>query len=598
MLRPKRLYTFMLQTFLPVFAMTFFICLFIVLMQFLWRYIDDLVGKGLDISVIAELFFYAALTMVPMALPLSILLASLMTLGNLGEKFELTAMKAAGVSLVQVMKPVIWLMLVISIGAFFFQNNMLPIAQTKMWTLLYSMRQKSPEMEIPEKAFYTDIEGYIIYVDEKDKETGMLHDVMIRQITEGFDKAKVIVADSGRLELSPDRQNLRLDLYNGELYGNMFVQSTGMNSRGKMPNERERFQRKEFLIPFDANFNRMDESSMRKQYIGKNIEQLNATIDSLNSRIDSVGNIYAKEIKEGRHFGMEYRKGRREGNKTVYERIPDVTMEEPIDFDSVFNRNQSIAAHSVMQQALDKARRFKQDYEFKSYVMDDDRKSIRRHGIELHKKFTLSLAVIIFFFIGAPLGAIIKKGGLGLPLVISVILFIIYYIIDNTGYKMARDGKIEVIEGMWISSAVLLPLGVFLTYKAVHDSSVFNLDAYRAFWNKITGKRPQRTLEPKQFTMTEVENGEALLRLTEFESMVEAERKRFASMNPLKRRLSRVGEKLDSEMNKLVDYLSNSREAVVIREVNRYPFKIKRKDLAQISEADLELIEIFKKKQQ
>lgn len=586
----------MLQTFLPVFAMTFFICLFIVLMQFLWRYIDDLVGKGLDISVIAELFFYAALTMVPMALPLSILLASLMTFGNLGEKFELTAMKAAGVSLVKVMRPLIWLMLIISAGAFFFQNNVLPVAQTKMWTLLYSMRQKSPEMEIPEKAFYTDIEGYIIYVDEKDKETGQLRDVMIHQITDGFDKAKVIVADSGRLDLTPDRQSLRLDLRDGELFGNMFAQSTGMMQKGTMPGEREKFDRKEFLIPFDANFNRMDESSMRKQYIGKNIGELRSSIDSLESRIDSVGDIYAKEIKEGRHFGMDFMTGRKVGNKTVYERQRDVEMNEPVDVDSLFNRNTSLAPHNITEQALNKARRFKQDYEFKSYVMEDDRKSIRRHGIELHKKFTLSLAVIIFFFIGAPLGAIIKKGGIGLPLVISVILFIIYYIIDNTGYKMARDGKIEVIEGMWLSSFVLLPLGVFLTYKAVHDSSVFNLDAYRALWGKITGKRPGRTLEPKQFTMEEVDYGEAMRLIADLDMAIDSERSRLAAMNPLRRRLSKVTPMLGDKMNKLVDYLSNSREAAVIMEVNRYPFKPRRGDLALMSETDKTLTEIFKNK--
>lgn len=586
----------MLQTFLPVFAMTFFICLFIVLMQFLWRYIDDLVGKGLDISVVAELFFYAALTMVPMALPLSILLASLMTFGNLGEKFELTAMKAAGVSLVRVMRPLIWLMLFISAGAFFFQNNVLPVAQTKMWTLLYSMRQKSPEMEIPEKAFYTDIDGYIIYVDKKDKETGLLRDVMIHQVTDGFDQAKIIVADSGRLELTPDRRNLRLDLHEGELFGNMFAQSTGMHSRAKMPNEREKFDRKEFLIPFDANFNRMDESSMRKQYIGKNITELRSTIDSLESRIDSVGDIYAKEIKEGRHFGMEYITGRMVDGIRVYERTPDVEMDIPVDVDSLFNRNTSLAPHTITEQALSKARRFKQDYEFKSYVMEDDRKSIRRHGIELHKKFTLSLAVIIFFFIGAPLGAIIKKGGIGLPLVISVILFIIYYIIDNTGYKMARDGKIEVIEGMWLSSAVLLPLGVFLTYKAVHDSSVFNLDAYRAFWGRLTGKRPKRTLEPKEFTMDEVDAGEALRLLEQFAATLKGERDRLSSMNPLRRRFSGVSVRLCDEMNNLVDYLSNSRDGIVIREVNKFPFKPRRSDLPSLEDTGNTLIELFRNK--
>lgn len=584
----------MLQTFLPVFAMTFFICLFIVLMQFLWRYIDDLVGKGLDISVIAELFFYAALTMVPMALPLSILLASLMTFGNLGEKFELTAMKAAGVSLVKVMRPLIWLMLLIAVGAFFFQNDVLPVAQTKMWTLLYSMRQKSPEMEIPEKAFYTDIDGYIIYVDKKDKETGELYDVMIHQNTDGFEQAKIIVADSGRLALTPDKQSLRLNLFDGELYGNMFAQSTGMNVRGKMPNEREKFTHKEFMIPFDANFNRMDESSMRKQYIGKNITQLNATIDSLNHRIDSVGGIYSTDIRQSRHFGLDYMKAQRIGDSTVYMRQQPIVLENPVDIDSLFNRNVSVAPHTITEQALAKARRFKQDYEFKSFTMEDDRKSIRRHGIEMHKKFTLSLAVIIFFFIGAPLGAIIKKGGIGLPLVISVILFIIYYIIDNTGYKMARDGKIEVVEGMWLSSAILLPLGVFLTYKAVHDSSVFNLDAYRSFFARLAGKRPKRTLEPKQFTMTEVEPDVALTMIDHFDEAVATEERRLKSKPAIIRRFTKISANVETEMNKVIEYLSNSRDGKVIREVNRYPFNIRRSDIGELHDVNTTLASLLR----
>lgn len=587
----------MLQTFLPVFAMTFCICLFIVLMQFLWRYIDDLVGKGLDISVIAELFFYAALTMVPMALPLAILLASLMTFGNLGEKFELTAMKAAGVSLVRVMRPLIVLMVFIAIGAFFFQNDVLPKAQTKMWTLLFSMKQKSPEMEIPEKAFYTDIDGYIIYVDRKDKETGELYGVQIHQITEGFDRAKIMVADSGRISLSEDKQSLRLNLFEGELYGNMFAQSTGMNNRTKMPNEREKFDHKEFLIPFDANFNRMDESTMRKQYVGKNIAELNATIDSLNFKMDSIGDVYAKDIKEAKHFGLEYYVPMTVDGKVELVTQSPVQLSEPVDLDSLFNRNPSVSPSTIAEHAIFKAQRFKENYEFKSYAMDDDRKSLRRHDIEKHKKFTLSLAVLVFFFIGAPLGAIIKKGGIGFPLVVSVVLFIIYYIIDNTGYKMARDGKIGVVEGMWLSSAVLLPLGAFLTYKAVHDSQVFNLDAYRAFFRKLSGKRPSRTLEAKQFTLNEVDVTVAIERLRQFNSNITGEILRIKNKNPLLRRFYRVTAGLQTEMSELVDYLANSRSVYVIREVNRYPFSIRKSDLNDVSDINTTLINIFENTQ-
>ena len=293
----KRLYRFMLQSFLPLFLMTFLICLFIVLMQFLWKSIDDLVGKGLEVHVIAELFFYAALSMVPMALPLAILLASLMTFGNLGERFELTAMKASGVSLIKVMSPLIVFIVLVAIGAFFFQNYALPVAQTKMWTLLYSVRQKSPELEIPEGVFYDQIPGYNFYVEHKDQETGTLYDMMIYDVSRGFENARIILADSGHLKLADDKEHLFLQLHSGEQFENLRENSAGGQSQNQ-PYRRESFKLKEILLQFDAGFNRMDEAGMRNQYVGKNIAELQATIDSVTERVDSVGAIYARQLKE------------------------------------------------------------------------------------------------------------------------------------------------------------------------------------------------------------------------------------------------------------------------------------------------------------
>lgn len=255
----------MLQSFVPLFVMTFFICLFIVLMQFLWRFIDDLVGKGLGVDVIGELFFYAALTMIPMALPLAILLASLMTFGNLGERFELTAIKASGVSLLKVMRPLIVLMVLIAIGAFFFQNDVLPVAQTKMWTLIYSVRQKSPEVEIPEGVFYDQIPGYNLYVAKKNPDTGILYDMMIYDVSKGFDNASVILADSGKLAMTEDKTHLFLTLWQGESFENL---RDAAANRNNVPYRRETFDLKEILVTFDANFNRMDEEGMRNQYVG------------------------------------------------------------------------------------------------------------------------------------------------------------------------------------------------------------------------------------------------------------------------------------------------------------------------------------------
>ena len=287
----------MLQTFLPLFLMTFGICLFIVLMQFLWRYIDDMVGKGLGIPVLAEMFMYAALFLVPMALPLAILLASLMTFGNLGERLELLAMKSAGVSLIHIMRPLIVTLLFVSVGAFFFQNNVMPVVQVKLYTLLYSMRQKSPELDIPEGSFYKDIPGFNVYVKKKDPKDGLLKDVMIYDYSEGFNNARVIVADSGRLKTSADKLFLVLSLFNGESFENVGKsQANTTQARTAVPYRRESFSSKDILIEFDANFNRTDESFMQNQYMGKNLKDLQTSIDSMGIRLDSIKDVNAKSI--------------------------------------------------------------------------------------------------------------------------------------------------------------------------------------------------------------------------------------------------------------------------------------------------------------
>lgn len=586
----------MLQRFLPLLVMTFFICLFIVLMQFLWRYIDDLVGKGLEMHVIGELFFYAALTMVPMALPLAILLASLMTFGNLGERFELTAMKASGISLMKVMRPLIVFIALVAIGAFFFQNYVLPVAQAKMWTLLYSVRQKSPELEIPEGVFYDQIPGYNFYVEEKDRESGTLFDMMIYDVSRGFENARIILADSGHLKLADDKEHLFLQLHSGEQFENLRENSAGGNSQNQ-PYRRESFKLKEILLKFDANFNRMDESGMRNQYVGKNISQLRATIDSVTLRVDSIGAGYARDIKERDYMRVPYWRERVvDGNRVKMKQQP-VAMEAPLDMDSLFYKERPAMVASYLSQALLKAQRVKQDYEFKSYAMDADRETIRRHGIEMQKKFTLSFACLIFFFIGAPLGAIIRKGGLGTPLVISVILFIIYYIIDNTGYKMARDGKLEVWMGMWLSSAILLPLGVFFTYKAMKDSAVFDLDAYKNVVRRLTGKL-KRELEVKEFTMQEVDPEVAVGLLRKLQEACNRLRDAYKGMGVFKRmyylfRKFPVRDQAQAVLNDTVDYLSNSRRKDVIAAVNLYPFQLTVRNVGEAIRVNSQLITLL-----
>ncbi len=582
----------MLQRFLPLLTMTFFICLFIVLMQFLWKSIEDLVGKGLSVGVICELFFYAALSMVPTALPLAVLLASLMVFGNLGEKFELTAMKASGISLFRIMRPLIVFMAFLAVGAFFFQNDVLPIAKTKMWTLLFSVRQKSPEVEIPARSFYDQIPNMNLYTESKNPETGMLYGMILYDLSRGYDNTRVILADSGRFNFTEDKTRLFLHLYSGEMFENMRDNSMGASSSRYMPFRREHFDDKQIYFPFDANFNRIDEGGMRSQYIGQNVRQLMHSIDSIGREVDSVGTQYATEIRNAPYFGLTRTITRRQPDGT-FENIerPQVALDQPIDIDSIITARGPSLQKSYLTQALAKAKRQKQEYMYRSLALSEQAKLMRRHDIEMQRKFTLSFACIIFFFIGAPLGAIIKKGGLGMPLVISVLLFIVYFLIDNAGYKMARDGKMPVWEGIWLSSFVLLPMGVFFTYKAVGDSAVFNMDAYRNFFRRLIGKTMARDLTLKEVRMTEVEPSIAADMLSHFLESAIATKQNMAALTPLKRLFATSHTALlRQELNNLVDYMSNSSDIYTINLLNQYPFKPTWRNLPVIIETTQNLL--------
>ena len=576
----KRLYTFMLERFLPVLAMTFFITLFIVMMQFLFRYIDDLVGKGLEVNIIFELFFYAAITMVPTALPLSILLASLMTFGNLGEKFELTAMKASGISLFRIMRPLIILIAFIAVGAFFFQNNILPIAQTKMWTLMFSIRQKTPEVEIPEQAFYNQLPGMNLYVEHKDRETGRLDKLIIYDTSRGMDNVRVILADSGRISFTEDKSRIRIQLYDGEMYEDFRDNVMGTQASKNMPFRRETFSNKTAFIAYDANFNRMDDSTMRQQYVGKNIAELQVAIDSIGQRIDSVGSLNGRNMKEHAYLSLPYYKVSYTATDVVREPRAAVNH-APFDIDSLFQTPSPNSYRTYLNGALNKARRAKSENEFKSLSLVEDQKILRRHQIEMHKKFTLSLACLIFFFIGAPLGAIIKKGGLGMPLVISVFLFIVYYIFDNMGYKMARDGKVDVIAGIWLSTMVMFPLGVFFTYKAVGDTTMFDFDMYRRMWRNLMRRLGRKYSNEKAFIMKdvvidEVKDDEAV-RLIDRSLLLTEDyaRTRGKMWNVLGiARAHRIKRDLKMALRDLAAYLSNTRQHAVIDLLNRLPYFI------------------------
>jgi lipopolysaccharide export system permease protein len=550
--------------------MTFGICLFIILMQFLWKYIDEMVGKGIDISILAEMFFYAALSFVPTALPLAILLASLMTFGNLGEQSELLAMKAAGISLFRIMKPLTIFLCLISIGAFYFQNNIIPLSQVKMYTLLHSMKQKSPELEIPESTFYNEIMGYNLYVKEKDR-TGLLKELMIYDYSEGFNNAQVIMADSGRLKMSTNKLFLVLSMYNGEAFENLKDQ-TRINANNAVPYRRETFKTKDILIKYDANFNRANESMMQNRYVGKNLASLRSSIDSMKVHIDSVKQMNATQI-----YNLSYR-------KTLAGQAPlpaAAANPEPkrraVHFDRLYREQSPSARISLLSAAKTAMENTYNDFHYRSTILAFDEKEMRRHHTEMHQKFTLSFACLIFFFIGAPLGAIIRKGGLGMPVVISVLLFIFYYIINNMGFKMASNGMWLPWQGMWLSSAVLLPLGVFLTYKAANDSVILNADTYIEGLKKLIGKRMTRKVEKKEIIMYQVDYAALALHINALKQDCElylAQNKRWAisyfafwkqgGQDPQARLLS---EKLEQ----IVEQAANSEQNLILNKLMDYP---------------------------
>jgi len=473
--------------------MTFAICLFIILMQFVWKYVEDLVGKGLETHVLAELFTYAALTLVPMALPLAILLASLMAFGNLGERYELLAIKAAGISLLKAMRPLMILIMLISFGAFLFQDDIIPKVQVKFRTLMISIKQTSPELDIPENTFYSGIDNYNLFVKSKNKETGMLYDVIIYDVSKGFDNMLVIVCDSAKMKTAESKEYLMLNLYYGQQFSNFQQSGLGKTSNFRnnkfVPYGRQNFKEREFIIPFDTNFSRIDDSAYQGTQLSKNSSELRASIDSLSIVIDSLNIHDRKLILNNTYLSFRNNARKESAAKTGTDTIKSVTGKETVNvslnFDSVMSSLTAQERMSVYNDAQMKAENNKNDYMFRSLPKIDAQKKLRQHDVELQRKFTLSFACLIFFFIGAPLGAIIRKGGLGMPVVISVILFIIYYIIDNVGYKMARDGVWQVWQGVWLSSFILFPLGVFITYKAINDSALFNPEAYGKYFRRI-----------------------------------------------------------------------------------------------------------------
>ncbi len=489
MFRIKKLDIFVAKQFGLLFFATFFICQFVLMMQFLWRYVDELIGKGLSLEVMAQFFWYMGLMLMPQAFPLAILLSSLITFGNLGESSELTAIKAAGISLLQAMRSLTVIVIAISLMSFVFQEVVAPRAFISFRQLLISMKQKNPEFEIPEGIFYDGIPGSNLYVQKKNMETGTLYGIMIYRMNGGYEDAAVILADSGHIQATAEKKHLLLTLYSGEWFENM--RQTGMGVQTNVPYRRETFSTKRILLDFDSGFDMAEAGWVSMDARAKKLTRILHDLDSIREFNDSVGHQFFYEARRNSLFRPSLEKA--DSMKAVKEGTSD-----SLDLDSVFLRLPGEKKQQVISRASLDAQAALSDMGFKADYSESLNREERVHLMEAINKVTLSLSCLIFFFIGAPLGAIIRKGGLGVPVIISVLVFIVFYILDNTGMKMARDDNWTVWFGKLLGTAVLTPIAVFFTYKANNDSVVFNIDLYKQLVVRMLGLRSKRNITRKE----------------------------------------------------------------------------------------------------
>lgn len=566
----KKLDIYILKNFLLLFAGTFFICLFVFIMQFIWQFMDDLVGKGLGWDVLAEFFFYASLNLVPLALPLAVLLASLISFGNMGEQLELLSMKAAGIPLIRILCPILLVTLLVCAGSFYFQDRVQPRAARQLYTLLWSMRQKSPELEIPEGIFYSDIPGYSIFVQKKNAETGMLYGVMIYSTENGYDKMEIVMADSARLQSMPDQKHLKLTLHEGERFKDVDNQ-TGNMLQANIPYMRETFHTEEVMIPFDASFNMMDANLFNGNAQTKELKSILSGIDSLNHVSDSLG----------RHIRQVARRQYLKGQLPMEHKDSAGLMARAAEWeplDSTYEHLSPDQRKQVIRNALSSAQSTQSEFEYRGMTTESTNMTLRRHHMEARKKFTHSLACLIFFFIGAPLGAIIRKGGLGVPVVVSVLVFIFYYIINAAGEKMAKTGEWTVWFGIWLSTMVLAPIGLFLINKANKDSVVFNIEGYQNFFKRLLGIRTKRKLNRKEIIIYNPDYPALTQKLTDLiQDCIEyGTRKKLISIPSYYAIFFKFHEdhavmQLRDRLDAIIEELHNSRDAIIIGALNEMP---------------------------
>ncbi len=569
MLRIRKLDIFLIKQFGLLFVGTFFICQFVLMMQFLWRYVDELIGKGLSLDVLVQFFWYMGLMLMPQAFPLAILLSSLITFGNLGESSELTAIKAAGISLMQAFRPIVIIVSLVACCSFYFQNVVGPEANKSFGQLLLSMKQKSPELEIPEGIFYDGIPGTNLYVQKKDLVTGKLYGIMIYKMNGSYEDAAIILADSGMLQSTAEKKHLLLTLYDGEWFENM--QSQDMAGSASVPYRRETFAKKRIVLDFDGGFNMADVAGISADARSKGLSKILADLDSIRAYSDSVGHAYYSQAKSTSLYLPSL-------NKQDSTALATREAGSSAGYDSLLAHADDATRLEALKRALSTAKMMKSEMEMKGSYTESIDRDVRSHQMESIYKFTLSLSCLIFFFIGAPLGAIIRKGGLGVPVIISVIVFIVYYIFDNSGFRMARSNVWTVWFGRLVSTMVLAPLAIFFTYKSNKDSTVFSIDTYRSLLYTLLGIRTKRHLTKKEVVINDPQYARDATLLEQINTDIDCystHHHLLKAPNPVKvffrpgddHRIQEISELLEE----VIEDLQNTKDKVLISMLNRYP---------------------------
>ncbi len=568
---------------------TFFICLFIFIIQLLWQWIDDFIGKGLDMSIIAKFFMYGSVSLISKALPLAILLAALMTFGNFGEKFELLAMKAAGIPLIRTIIPLVICCIFFGGVSFYFQNFVAPKAQTNLLRMMYSIKQTSPESDIVEKIFYNKIDGYSIYVNHKNNETGMLYNVTIYDMSSGFEKTNILVSDSAIIKNTIDEKHMILSMFSGEQFSNLDEENF---DKKNTPYRRESFTRKDVIIETDGGFEIKDADFLKTRADGKNMKKLETDIDSLTISNDSIGEENLRHLRRS-----NYR------DNIILSKNDSISMTKDniyyIDFDSIYNSATKKSKLMWKRDALRTVTSLKNTHDINHKILHQLDKDLNKHKIFWWEKITLSLACVIFLLIGAPLGSIVRKGGLGYPIIISVATFILYYIFETSGSKMASEGVWKIWFGAWLSTIILAPLGFFFTYQANKDSGILKNDSIKNFFLKLFAISEKRHITVKEVIIdnpdyekcyTDLKDIYCIARLYKIKNKL----KRLPSIKKVFfNRKDEMLYTLNEKLEKSIEELSNSRNSRIIARLNDIPILAVRPILSPFKKRWLNILLLF-----